>query len=475
MNDRSPVLSLGQYRRLCTGGVQVPAPRDGRGFATGGPLLREYRRRAVTNHGIPIKLMTRYLVVLVAILAALDLSAQPARWTAEEWRADLDYLRLRIRTEHGNPFHAQDGQSLGAGFDALREAIPTMKDFDIAFAMQRLIAALGDGHSWLEFTEKGLARTFPLDAYAFSDGLFITRAGPGYDKAEGARIVAIEGRSIDAVRDALTPYISRDNEMDVLRQVPMMIRLAPALHAAGITADRDRATFSLISQDGEAFEQTFTAVAQAVFDRWEEGDRLPDSALPLYRRKNEVNYWYQALEGERALYFQFNRFVPTFGKPFDGFVKEMFEFIAAQDMNCMIIDVRHNGGGWTNLIDPLLAALRQHPRLSKQGHLYVITGRDTFSASLMLAVRLERQTGVIFAGEPGRGKPNSYGELGPFTLPNTGLRGSLSAALIQESEPFDPRTEVNVQLSAPLCYDDFRSNRDPALDMVLAHWREVRQ
>ena len=413
-------------------------------------------------------------MIALGLLLVSGAPAQPARWSAEAWIDDLDYLRLQIATRHGNPFHTADGQALAEGFQKLRESIPLRSDFEIAFGMQRLLAALGDGHSWLGYAGQPFTPHFLFDAWEFSDGLYVTRAGPGYGKAAGARIIAIDGTPIEAVRERLALYISRDNDMDLLRQIPRIIRLAPALKAAGIAAKPDRAAFLLDTGTGEPFEMTFSAVPPQRFRTWYKKAEVPNST-PLYRRKIDVNYWYDALPGEQAVYFQFNRFVEMPGAPFEDFVTELFAFIDTRPEACLIIDLRHNDGGWMNMIDLLLDPVKKRPRLGRKDNLYVITGRETFSSALMLCVRLERQTGVLFAGEPGRGKPNSYSEFGPFELPNTGLRGSLSTHYHQEGEPLDPRDRVDVDLPASLSYKDFRDGRDPALEAVLAHWRGVRK
>lgn len=421
--------------------------------------------------------MLRWLVccclLITTVITGFESGAQSHRWTPDEWIADLDYLRVRIRSTHGNPYHTQDPARLHAAFEALRDAIPGMTDFEIAFAMQRWMVSVGDGHSWLNYQARDLSRYFLFEAYEFSDGLYITRAGAGHARAVGVRVVAIDGVPIDEVRAALAPYISRDNEMDLLRQVPMLINQPLALHAAGVTTTRDRATFSLISRDGRAFTHTFKADTAASFRRWV-ARASPPPDTPRYLTKIETNYWYESLPGENTVYFQFNRFEEDPGTPYEPFLEDLFQKLDAAPTDCLIIDLRHNQGGWIDMVEPVLRPLRERPRFQRPGYLYVITGRETFSASLMLVVRLARETGVLFAGEPGRGKPNSYSEFGPFVLPNTGLDGSISLRFHQESDPFDPRSRVEVHLPATLSYTDYEHGRDPALEAVLAHWRTVR-
>ncbi len=429
----------------------------------GVPAVFLFRRNALARTGL----------LLCGLAFAGQALAQPSRWTVEAWREDLDFLRLQIGARHGNPYHAADGEGLAEAFGRLRESIPRRTDFEIAFEIQRILALLGDGHSWLSFTGEDLARHFPFDAWTFDDGLFITRAKAGYDRAVGKRVVEIEGVPIEEIQARLAPYISRDNDMDLPRQTPLMIRIAPVLHAIGMAPQPDEATFTLEDSAGIRTTQRFRGIPLDDFLPWYRDDEAPASA-PLYRQKKEESYWHQTLPEEQAVYFQFNRFVEKRKGAWPEFLDGLFGQIEDNPESCLIIDLRRNGDGYISMVEPLAARIRKHPRLTGPGYLYVITGRDTFSAALMLCMRLERHTGVIFAGEPGRGKPNSYSELGAFTLPNTELRGSLSIVYHEEADPLDPRDRVEVDLPAPLTYADYAAGRDPAMERVLEHWRGIR-
>jgi hypothetical protein len=441
--------------------------RERRGFAV--LPLRYFRA------GFPLRPSSRRpsfatAITILVLLVAATTGAQPARWTADQWIDDLDYLRVRMRSSHGNPFHTVDHQALDAEFHALRAAIPNLSDFEIAFGMQKLIASLGDGHSWLEFAEKGLGRFFLLEAAEFSDGLFITRAGPGSEGAAGCRVVAVGGTPIESLRDRLAPFISRDNDMDLLRQVPVLLAIAPALYAAGISDAPEAARFTLATDAGDTFEQRFAAVDKKVYTAWLR-EKPAAGELPRYRRNIDENYRYDILAPEGLLYFQFNRFTEIKNKPFRGFLDELFDDFDARNLRGLIIDLRNNQGGWIKLLPPLLDHIRKRPQFEEPGTLYLLTSRDTFSASLMLVVRLQRDPGAVLVGEPGRGKPNSYSEIGPFELPNTGLLGTLSARYYQEADPLDQRTRVEVDIAVPVTYGDYRDGRDPVLDATLSDWR----
>ena len=66
------------------------------------------------------------------------------------------------------------------------------------------------------------------------------------------------------------------------------------------------------------------------------------------------------------------------------------------------------------------------------------------SAALMFTARMDRETEVLFVGEPGAGKPNSYSEFNEVNLPNSKLQGSISSIFHQEGEPDDTREAIPV-------------------------------
>ncbi len=413
--------------------------------------------------------------ILFAVLAgtiATSATAQPERWSVEEWRGDLAYLHERIQTAHKNPYHATSKETIDAAVASLHEAIPTLTDFQISFAMQKIVASIGDGHSWLRYTANDLATYFPILSWIFDDGLYITDAMQDSERLVGARVISVEGHSVDSLMDAFEPYMNRDNDMSKLNHLPFMLRVPQALHALGISTNPMSATYQLVDRSGQPFEYTFTGIPAAEFNAWRETIEPPEGA-PLYRTRFDDRYWFTELEGKNALYMQFSTVQHREDKHFSMFAREVTDYIDAHDIGCLIIDVRMNGGGDGSIVNHFIRHIGKHETINQDGHLYVINGRNTFSAALMFTIRMERRTKALIVGEPGAGRPNSYSESGPYELPHSGLNGSLSALFHEEGEPDDDRPWVDVDIPAVVTYDDYRANRDPFLDAVLAHWEQV--
>src|SRR5690606_36730387 len=77
----------------------------------------------------------------------------------------------------------------------------------------------------------------------------------------------------------------------------------------------------------------------------------------------------------------------------------------------VIIDLRHNGGGRSALMAPLIDGLRQRAVGRRHGRLFCLIGNRTSSSAALNALQLRRATAAVLVGEPTGQKPNSFGEM----------------------------------------------------------------
>jgi C-terminal processing protease CtpA/Prc len=131
------------------------------------------------------------------------------------------------------------------------------------------------------------------------------------------------------------------------------------------------------------------------------------------------------------------------------------------------LDLRRNHGGDNTLNDAVIRDLSTRAQFNRRGRLFVLVGRETFSAAQNLATRLERATGAIFVGEPTGGRPNHYGDLQKIPLPNSGLVATASTRYWQDSDPQDARSTITPSVTVVGTFGDYRLGRDPVLNDVL--------
>src|SRR5215217_6844417 len=118
--------------------------------------------------------------VVIILLAALSLASGslPAQTqlfqpTLADWRADLRDILRDIRTFHPDPYAKTGRLTFERRALEVEQALPTLDTEHRVASVMRLVASLGDGHTFLEMNNPAYARWYPIRAYQFSDGFYI--------------------------------------------------------------------------------------------------------------------------------------------------------------------------------------------------------------------------------------------------------------------------------------------------------------
>jgi hypothetical protein len=196
----------------------------------------------------------------------------------------------------------------------------------------------------------------------------------------------------------------------------------------------------------------------------------PDPApVPLYLERVEDEYWLTVMPERSAVYFQFNQVRDDGdGVSLETFADSLRTTLERSSATHLIVDVRHNNGGNSGLLWPLVRTLSWW-ELDEPGRtIYLITGRNTFSAAQNFINRVERFTDAVFVGEPSSSSPNFTGEETNLTLPYSKVRGSISTRTWQESDFDDERAFIPADVPVGLSSLEYFSGVDPALEAAFA-------
>jgi hypothetical protein len=388
------------------------------------------------------------------------------------WRHDLDYLARRLDQMHC-PFGGRAPRAdLGAAVRALRERVPALADHQVAVGIQRVLALAGDGHTRLWWPDRGpyAVPRYPLEFYLYSDGLYIHRASRDLAETVGGRVVLIAGLTAEQALAAVEPLCSVDGPMGVKAEAPRLLARPDVLHTLGLTRDMDHVPLVVERGDGTrvAVELARARPENAAPADWLAINARARAALPLYLRGREKPYRFEHLPEARLVYMPYNAVADQKEESLAQFCRRMMAFVEANRAENLAIDLRHDGGGNALLNRALLRELVRSDTINRKGHLFVILGRNTFSAAMSVATDLERQTECLFVGEPSCSSPNARGQANPITLPCCGLRLSCASLYYQGTLlSSDRRPWVAPDIVAELSSADEANNRDPALTAIL--------
>lgn len=385
----------------------------------------------------------------------------------DQWRDDLTSLIDALEREHADLFHTVSRGRFARGWRGLHARIPRLAGHEVVVELARLVASVGDGHTRLSLGDVPGFRRFPLVLHLVSDGLFVRAIGPGWPEAAGARLIAIGGTPAHEAYDAVRAVVSRDNEQGVRAAAPALLAIPEVLHALGVIADPDRTTVEVETRGGKRVVLDLGA-AEGLPDDLVDARGAATAADPPWLRRPGEN-WFETLDASRTLYVGYNTVRDAPDETLAGFFSRIFAHAEGTGPERLVLDIRANGGGNMTLNRPLLHGLIRSDALNRWGNLFAIIGRGTFSAAVNLAVDLERETRVIFVGEPTAAGPNVFGENAELLLPHSRLRGSISSLWWQYADPRDARPWIAPEVPAPLSAADYAANRDPALEAILAY------
>jgi len=193
-----------------------------------------------------------------------------------------------------------------------------------------------------------------------------------------------------------------------------------------------------------------------------EGLHVP---IPLYRKRLDSYYWYEYLEDSQALYIQYNRCANDPKLVFAEFAQDLFAFADSHPVKRVVVDLRLNPGGNSEVVRPLMSGLKTRKGL--QSNVYVLIGPRTFSSAQMAAVDFRRELHAILVGEATGEKLNGYGEVRPLTLPNSGLKMQYSTKFFHLGKDDESALKPDVLAAATL--SDALAGRDPVLEAALQH------
>ena len=397
---------------------------------------------------------------------------------------EVDALYAFMRKTHPALFHHNSRDVIEAEVARLRERAPQQSWPEYVVGVHRVLKLVGDGHtSVFPFPETGpgFDTRLPLLVEFFGDGTFVIGAEASYRDAVGARLVAIDGHSLEDVYERLESFWPHENAMWVRRWAPLLLRRPGYLVGSGIARSANVAapiTFTVKRPDGTVRDFAVAPVPAATDEAAQSSSWVharEDAKLarpaPLHRtalHRSNVPFDFAHLPKQRAVYAVYRQCEDSEHETVAAFAARLFAFVEANDVDKLILDVRENGGGDNEKNEPLLAGL-ERSKLNRPGGLFVLIGRQTFSAAQNFATQAERRTQALFVGEPTGSAPNHYGDAKQFTLPISRLSVIVATKRWQDSDPADARFNLPPDLPAWDKFADYVAGRDAALEAALRY------
>ncbi len=410
--------------------------------------------------------MKIYTLLTLLFLGLFQLKGQNLLPT-KDWHDDLDFLQIKLEERHANLFHTCSKEDFLHGINKLKSLSDSISEKELIIRISELIAQVGDAHTFLDFrNQDGFNfQRIPLDVYPFEDGLFVTKAPKEYQEYIGSEIISINGITIDSIFERVKNIGYNENEFTKLISVSRFIVYPEVLKRFKFIENADSVTLEMNKSESSRVLKFKPVDKDSI--KWISAHNKVPGDLPIAYRNNDSIFWYSYEKENKLLYVQLNRCTENNSHKFETLSDEIVKITSERAPRRLVLDLRRNIGGNSALTYPLIYALSHYEKKVPEGQIFVITGRLTLSASIVLCAEIRKYCKPIFIGEPTGAAPNLYGENSYWlTLPNSQLKISYSSEWFQPAGPFVKDNWVSPDIYLPVRSEAFFKLEEPILDRV---------
>lgn len=381
------------------------------------------------------------------------------------WRLDLDFLLAEIHRLNPDYRTSPLPTELTDLHRELHDNVASLTDEQMFAGLSRLIGALDMNHTQMWGISSDAVHPtlsyLPLQFYFFPEGVFIVGADAAHAELIGAELLAIDETPTDSAFTRVRTAMSAGSESEALWQGPLRLADLSLLNGLGLSRRGDRTELRLQLRTGRIVSRAVRGTPTPLYGKLPAPPRVE---APLFLRNATDSHWFETWT-DGTIYAQVNQIAPDRDESLDEFGLRLRSAVADGASRNIVLDLRHNNGGDTTTYVELLRTLVVFS--ARDGNqLYVMIGRNTYSAAANLVTDLERLAGPIFVGEPSAATGNQDGDEGRFRLPYSGLRGTISAVRWQLGYPFDARRFIAPDAPVQLTAADYFAGRDPALAVI---------
>lgn len=412
-------------------------------------------------------------IILLSIVFLLSQTACSQNQRQIDWDADLDFLAKELSEKHYNFFTVHSKNNLSSSINTIKSETENLNDFQIAVKTQQLIAKFGDSHTTLNFTSLlDKDQILPLYLSWFSDGLHILGTSAENKELLGCRIISINEFPIERVVDSLSTLITIDNQAIVKSSVPPLLSSLQILECFGFAHNKE----VILTLKTEVNRDLVYALKATELNRNNRAYFEPDSLA--FSSKNEKIFFTESYYPDEQIYYMMynecwskelelqhgNKKNAEKMPSFKEFEEKAFNTLNNNPVKKIVFDLRYNQGRNSTqgrmFIEKLAKFLETHSDMK----VFVVVGRKTFSSAILNAMDFKRLTNAIFVGEETSGKPNHFGEIRKFQLPNSKL-------YVNYSTKYFKRTDQNLNTITPdvkieTSFSDFVKGVDPVYQWI---------
>ncbi len=379
------------------------------------------------------------------------------------WKSDIDFYHAHLEQNHIDLYHNISKAEFESELAGLKTSLPHYNKHQVMVEMMRITRLVGDGHTLYPYWGKAYSR-FPVYFKLFGNDLRVIKTSVEYAHLMGQKLMSIEGTEVGELIPKIAPVVQGvDNYHSYENYLTSTINVAEVLFGLEITKQLSSADFEFTDGQGNNQSIILNAVAH---------NKLKDLKTVVLNKRplnldmpiaSKDGIWLSADLQTNTAYIKFNSY-PGYFKMllFSNKVKK--ELIRHEIKN-LIVDFRENGGG--NFFEGLVLAqmLVTVDNLDWKNGIYVLIGKETFSAGVSNAAQYKQILNAKLVGEPTGGNPYGYQDADRFLLPNANWPVQYSKRLfrMQDTQTMGLVPDIHVET----LWLDYKESHDKQLEWVL--------
>ncbi len=357
----------------------------------------------------------------------------------KEITEDLKLLQKNLENIHPNTYEYISKEDFSEEISRLSCSCDNISS--LGLGIKQLLAQLRDGHTSLSFSKSVLGeKSFMFKFQFLQNGYYLTSATESLSQYLGSKLKGINNYNVEEIEEKLQTFIPQQNEISTRYYLSSRMVEPKILEYLEIKKN-EYITLHLETkgriQKIQVFPEDYSKKMVSI------EEKTPNMAETLL--KKDIN-WHKVIPEHKAFYLQYNNCEED--KNFK--MKDIVEKVKESKMSTIIIDLRNNKGGDSDVINPLLEFLKEKEAKYK---IIVLTGSDTYSSAILNLLDLSSLRNSISVGEIPHGNPTHYGEIESFSLPNSGFEIFCSSKLFtfdgyELGESFKPTYIVNTEIES---------------------------
>ncbi|MDO7975754.1 S41 family peptidase [Oceanotoga teriensis] len=392
----------------------------------------------------------------------------------EKWIEDLNYLKTELPKLHKNLFYKISEKEFNSYIDELSSNINKMNNKDVLLSLDILFTKIGDAHTGISYSYSNEFDSFyPFDIMEFEEGFIVVDSSKEYEDIIGSKLIAINGFSIDYIKNQLSKIIPHENEAALIKALPQNIIFPDKLKYLNIIENKDK-TFFLFEKNGELILKKI--LPEKISNRKNIQYSIIKYKPNFLNKYNNSFFDYIYFEDSKIMYFIYNKCysVEVYDKypdprinreqlpSFEKIVGNMLDIIQENDVEKFVIDMRNNPGGSSSMGTNLAKIIGDFDKL--KDNVYVVIGRRTFSSAIINTLDFKKYANAKIIGVATSGKPNHFGEIKSFELPNTKYKIFYSTKYFKflNDDPDSIYPDIEIKMSL----NDFLNGEDTIFKFI---------